>query len=101
MPFETGNKLASGPRPKPFRDVLKMELAAAGDDHKALRLIARNLIEQAQTKEGLAAIKEIADRLDGKAPQPLKNDDDEAFQVILQPLVRQIVDPKGSDSSGI
>jgi len=76
-----------------------MELLAAGEDHKALRLIARNLIAQAQTKDGLAAIKEIADRLDGKAPQPLKNDEDEAFQVILQPLVRKIVDPKdGSDS---
>jgi hypothetical protein len=99
MAFEAGNQLAAGPRPKPFRDVLKMELLAAGEDHKALRLIARNLIAQAQTKDGLAAIKEIADRLDGKAPQPLKNDEDEAFQVILQPLVRKIVDPKdGSDS---
>jgi hypothetical protein len=99
MPFEPGNQLAAGPRAKPFRDILKMELAAAGDDHRALRAIARNLIAQAQTKDGLAAIKEVADRLDGKAPQPLKNDEDEAFQVILQPLVRKIVDPKdGSDS---
>jgi hypothetical protein len=55
---------------KPFANALRMELAAAGDDHKVLRAIARNLIADAQKPENaLPAIKEIADRLDGKPAQ--------------------------------
>lgn len=71
MTFQPGNKLAKGGRKdKPFADALRMELAAAGGDQKALRAIARNLIAEAQKPENsLAAIREIADRLDGKAAQ--------------------------------
>ena len=56
---------------KPFADALRMELAAAGEDHKALRAIARNLITLAQKddKDALPAINAIADRLDGKPAQ--------------------------------
>lgn len=56
---------------KPFAEALRMEIAAAGDNHKALRLIARNLIDLASSPvyEAMAAIKEVADRLDGKAVQ--------------------------------
>jgi len=48
-----------------------MELAAAGDSHRELRLIARNLITLARAGEpgALQAIREIADRLDGKPKQ--------------------------------
>jgi hypothetical protein len=72
MPFQPGNKLAKGGRAdKPFADALRMELAAAGEDHKALRKIARNLIDLAQKAElaALPAINAIADRLDGKPAQ--------------------------------
>jgi hypothetical protein len=56
---------------KPFGVALRMELAAAGADQRALRLIARNLIALAQSAEpgALQAIREIADRLDGKPKQ--------------------------------
>lgn len=56
---------------KPFADALRMELTAAGEDHKALRAIARNLITLAQKddKDALPAINAIADRLDGKPAQ--------------------------------
>jgi len=56
---------------KLFADVLRMELAAAGNDHKALRAIARNLIALAQKPErlGIASAEMIADRLDGKPAQ--------------------------------
>mgnify|MGYP003421516693 CR=1 FL=1 len=56
---------------KPFTDALRMELNAAGEDHKALRAIARNLIllAQKEEKEALPAINAIADRLDGKPAQ--------------------------------
>jgi NADPH-dependent ferric siderophore reductase len=49
----------------------RMEIAAAGEDHKALRQIARNLIALAQKEElaALPAINAIADRLDGKPAQ--------------------------------
>src|SRR5258707_13166613 len=53
---------------KPFGNALRMELAAAGDSHRELRLIARNLITLARAAEpgSLQAIREIADLLDGK-----------------------------------
>ena len=56
---------------RPFADALRMELAAAGDNQRALRAIARKLITLAQGTEpgALQAIREIADRTDGKARQ--------------------------------
>lgn len=59
------------PKDKPFADALRMEISAAGEDHKALRAIARNLINLAQKEElaALPAINAIADRLDGKPAQ--------------------------------
>jgi len=63
-----GNANSGGKAVKPFRDALRMELAAVGEDSKALRLIARQLI--ATASEGkMDAIKELADRIDGKVPQ--------------------------------
>ena len=38
-------------RDKPFRDALRMELAAAGDDHKLLRAVAVALIGKATDGE--------------------------------------------------
>ena len=60
--------LGSENKDKPFREALRMELAEMGDDHKGLRKIARKLIGVATAGE-IAAIKEIADRLDGKPMQ--------------------------------
>jgi hypothetical protein len=55
---------------KPFREALRMELALLGeDDPKALRGLARKLLATAAADDGLAAIKEVADRLDGKPAQ--------------------------------
>lgn len=50
-----------------------MELAALGDDDpKALRGLARKLLTIASGEDGLPAIKEIADRLDGKPAQAVE-----------------------------
>ena len=69
MPFQPGNKLAKGGRKeKPFADALRMALAAAGDDHKALREIAAKVIDMAKAGD-MQAIQQIADRLDGKPAQ--------------------------------
>ena len=56
---------------KPFGEALRMEIAAAGADHKALRAIAKNLITLAQKPDatGLSAAMAVADRLDGKPTQ--------------------------------
>jgi phage I-like protein len=75
-------------RDKPYREALRMELAAAGDDMKELREIAKAHI--AKCKEGdLQAIKELADRLDGKPTQILEHSDGEGRPV--RPLTYQIV----------
>jgi len=72
---------------RPFADALRMELAAAGDDLRALRAIARNLLFLAQQPEmtALPAIREIADRLDGKPKQ-------EAEVTLRQALARELSD---------
>lgn len=61
----------SGRREKPFVEALRIELLAAGKDQKALRAIARQLIAKAQEGD-MVAIKEFADRLDGKPMQAVE-----------------------------
>jgi phage-related tail protein len=53
---------------KPFRDALRMQIAAAGDDHKALRAVAQALLNKAAAGD-VSAIHLLADRLDGRLPQ--------------------------------
>jgi hypothetical protein len=52
-------------RDKPYREALRMELAAAGEDMKKLREIARVHIARCEAGD-MQAIKELANRLDGK-----------------------------------
>ncbi len=57
---------------RPFANVLREEIAAAGDNDAELRAIARNLLRIAKIQEGvtaLPAIMALADRLDGKPSQ--------------------------------
>ncbi len=70
---------------KPFREALRMELARLGeDDPRALRGLARKLLETATKDDGLAAIKEVADRLDGKPAQAVigGDEDDPAIRTV-------------------
>lgn len=53
---------------KPFTEALRMEIAAAGGDHKALRKIAGKLLKLAAAGD-MQAINAVADRLDGKPAQ--------------------------------
>ena len=59
-------------RDKPYREALRMELAAAGEDMKRLREIAKVHIEKAAAGD-MQAIKELADRLDGRPAQILEH----------------------------
>lgn len=68
-----GNANSGRKQEKPFRDALRMEIADAGENSKALRNIAKKLIQQAEAGD-MQAIKEFADRLDGKAVQQVDAD---------------------------
>jgi hypothetical protein len=76
-----------------------MQLKEAGDDHKALRIIAAKLIEKAQEGD-MQAIKELADRTDGKVPQAIVGDDDEAPINVVNKIVREIVRPQPNNPNG-
>ena len=70
-----------------------MELKAVeADDQRGLRKIARNLIESAE-KGDLPAIKEIADRLDGKPAQAIVGgDEDDNPIAMIHRIERVIID---------
>jgi hypothetical protein len=72
---------------RPFADALRLEIAAAGNNQRVLRAIARNLLFLAQQPEmtALPAIREIADRLDGKPKQ-------EAEVTLRQAIARELSD---------
>src|SRR6266446_4994903 len=59
-------------RDKPYREALRMELAAAGEDMKKLREIARVHIARCEAGD-MQAIKDLADRLDGRPAQILEH----------------------------
>lgn len=62
---------------KVIRDALKTALR---QDPERLKRVAEKAWQMAE-EGNLAAFKEIADRLDGKAVQPISNDDDRPFEV--------------------
>jgi hypothetical protein len=63
-----GRPLGTENKDKPYREALRMELATAGPDLQKLRSIARKHIALADRGD-MAAIREIADRLDGRPAQ--------------------------------
>lgn len=88
-----GNPTSRGQqRDKPFRDALRMEISDADGDHKKLREIAGALIDKARSGD-IPAIKEVADRLDGKPAQAIigGDEDDPAIQVDNRDLARAIM----------
>jgi hypothetical protein len=60
---------------KPYRDALRMAIAEAGDNFKTLREVAAAHVEKAKAGD-INAIRELADRLDGKVPQAVVGDDE-------------------------
>jgi len=94
-----GNENSGRRAEKPFRDALRMQLKEAGEDHKALRLIAAKLIEMAQGGD-MQAIKELADRTDGKPAQAIVGDDESDPINVVTKIVREIVRPQPSNPNG-
>jgi hypothetical protein len=77
MVFKSGTSGNPGGtrRTKPFYEALRLQIAAAGGDQKALRRVAQALIDRAATGD-VAAISALADRLDGKVPLPTGGSDE-------------------------
>ena len=75
-------------RDKPYREALRMELAAAGEDMKKLREIARTHIEKAAAGD-MQAIKELANRLDGRPAQILEHNGPDSNPIAK--IMREIV----------
>lgn len=95
-----GNANSGRKAEKPFRDALRLELAALkDDDSKGLRAVARKLIALAESGD-MQAIKELADRTDGKVAQALVGDDDSDPIRIVGKIERVIVRPNASDPNG-
>src|SRR5262249_13261460 len=78
-------------RDKPYREALRMELAAAGEDMKKLREIAKVHIARCEAGD-MQAIKDLADRLDGRPVQiPEHNGPDSADSARTLKIVREFV----------
>jgi hypothetical protein len=74
QPGQSGNPNGR-PKSKPFKRALSEALRAADDDSEVLQAVALALV--AKAKEGdVQAIKEIADRMDGKVTQPIGGDEE-------------------------
>ncbi len=96
-----GNANSGRKAEKPFRDALRLELAAIGEDHKALRAVARKLIQQAMEDGKLDAIKELADRTDGKVAQAIVGGDEDDPPVRVAGVIElRAVYPKHDPTGG-
>ena len=78
IPFKPGQSGNPGGRPKtkPFKEAIRRAVEAAGDDTQKLDMLALALYSKALEGD-VSALKEIADRLDGKVPQGIVGGDDD------------------------
>ena len=74
QPGQSGNP-AGRPKSKPFKDALQKALKAAEGDKDLLEAVATALVGKAMMGD-VPAIKELADRMDGKVSQPIEGDED-------------------------
>jgi len=91
-----GNANSGGARQKPFADALRMEIAAAGEDHKKLREIAKVALDKAAGGD-MQAIQFIAERTDGKVPQAHIGGDENDPPISIQTIELVAVKPGGSE----
>lgn len=85
------------PKEKSFANMLNIAIKEAHSDGRdKLRAVADALVEKAIAGD-IAAIKEVADRLDGKVPQAISGDDENPLTMVHR-IERHIVRPNSSDS---
>lgn len=87
------------PKEKSFANMLNIAIKEANEEGTIkLRAVADALVNEA-VKGNVQAIKEVADRLDGKVPQAIVGDDDEA-PIRVSSVERVIVRPHDNDTNG-
>jgi hypothetical protein len=99
MPFQPGNSEASKRGQKRRFKAALMRLTDKNPEY--LDILAKKLWEQAMTGD-VSAVREVADRLDGKVPQAIVGDDEES-PVRLERIERAIVnvvEEHAHDSNG-
>jgi hypothetical protein len=79
-----GRPIGSVNREKPFTDMLRAALLTGGG--RRLRVIADKLVEKAEQGD-LQAIREVIDRLDGKAVQSVERSDTPSERMTDQQLM--------------
>ena len=91
------------PKEKSFANMLNIAIkeAVEGSDKTKLRAVADALVDKAMNGD-VQAIKEVADRLDGKVPQAVVGGDEETDPIrLLHRIERVIVDPANPNGAGI
>lgn len=90
------------PKEKSFANMLNIAIKEATEDGKdKLRVVADQLVSMAMAGD-MQAIKEVADRLDGKVPQAVVGGDEETDPIrLLHRIERVIVDPANPNGAGI
>lgn len=87
-------------RPKSEKTFANMLRVALKEAHEAggdkLRCVADALVNKAMTGD-VPAIKEIADRIDGKVPQAVIGDDDSDPISLVHVIERRLVRPNAGD----
>lgn len=86
------------PKEKSFANMLNIAIKEAieGTDKTKLRAVADALVDKAMAGD-VPAIKEIADRIDGKVPQALVGDDESDPINLVHVIERRLVRPNSGD----
>lgn len=80
------------PKEKSFANMLNIAIKQAHDEGRdKLRAVADALVEKAISGD-VQAIKEVADRLDGKVPQGVAGEDGNPIEFVHK-IIREIVRP--------
>jgi hypothetical protein len=87
------------PKEKSFSNMLRIAISEASEGGGTkLRDVADALVAKAAGGD-VNAIKEIADRLDGKVAQALIGGDEDDAPIAIQAVVRKIIDPQSGNSN--
>lgn len=89
------------PKEKSFANMLNIAIKEASKDGSSTKLrdVADALVEKAISGD-VQAIKEVADRLDGKVPQAVVGDDDAPPINLVTRIERHIVRPNSKAGDG-
>lgn len=89
------------PKEKSFANMLNIAIkeAVEGTDKTKLRAVADALVDKAMAGD-VAAIKEVADRIDGKVPQAVVGDGEHDPINVVAAITRHIVRAKSGNPDG-